>query len=70
MMISADPIHWLLAGLTAAGWGAMTFGTIARHRKPIAAGVTGDLLIGYASQSGSAEALARAEAAQGGPHHY
>lgn len=65
-MISADPIHWLLAGLTAAGWGAMTFGTIARHRKPIASGVTGDLLIGYASQSGSAEALARAEAAQGG----
>lgn len=62
MILSADQTDWLLASGVALAWAGMTARALAPrcHR----AKGPNPLLIGYASQSGRAEALARAQAAQ------
>ncbi|MCL4068616.1 sulfite reductase subunit alpha [Pseudomonas sp. GX19020] len=64
MILSADPLHWTMAALTGAVWSGFTVRTLIRARRAgqVAATGPGGLLIGYASQSGSSEALARAAA--------
>ncbi|MBJ2153654.1 sulfite reductase subunit alpha [Paracoccus sp. IB05] len=67
MILSVDPLHWTMAALTGAAWSGLTVRTLIRARRAGQAAAVagpGGLLIGYASQSGSSEALARAAAAQ------
>lgn len=69
MILSADPLHWMMAALTGAAWSALTVRTLIRARRAgqaasASAARPGGLLIGYASQSGSSEALARSAAAR------
>ncbi|VDC30000.1 NADPH cytochrome P450 oxidoreductase family protein [Pseudogemmobacter humi] len=60
--MTADPSDWILAALVTLAWAALTLRIALRHR----GGAGGSLLIGYASQSGFAEMLARAQAAETG----
>lgn len=60
MMISPDPQDWLLAGAVALGWAGLSWRALRPvHRRA----APGGLLIGYASQSGTAADLAARQAA-------
>lgn len=60
--MTADPADWILAALVTLAWAALTL----RIALPRRGGAAGSLLIGYASQSGFAEMLARAQGVQTG----
>ena len=56
-MLSADPWDWLFAGAAALGWAGVTWRCLRPHR-PVPGGDGGELLILWASQSGTAAAQA------------